>query len=86
MDLIKIDVEGMELDVLEGARETIVRCKPVMVVEIIRTDAAVVNALLKKWGYQIFPLDINVLAVDDSDPTLSMLSLNDGNLNLNLRR
>jgi FkbM family methyltransferase len=86
MDLIKIDVEGMELDVLEGARETNLRCKPVMVIEIIKTDAAAVNALLQEWGYQIFPLGINILAVHESDPTLSMLSLNDGNLSLNIRR
>ena len=86
MDLVKIDVEGMELDVLEGARETIARCKPVMVIEIIKTDAAAVNALLKKWGYQIFPLGINILAVHDSDPTLTMISFKDGNLTLNIRR
>jgi len=31
--LIKIDVEGMELDVIKGAREMIERCKPVLYVE-----------------------------------------------------
>lgn len=33
IDLLKIDCEGFELDVLEGARETIARCRPVVVVE-----------------------------------------------------
>lgn len=32
--LIKIDVEGSELDVLSGAAETINRCRPVVVVEV----------------------------------------------------
>ena len=32
-DLIKVDVEGMECDVLEGARETIARYRPVLFVE-----------------------------------------------------
>jgi FkbM family methyltransferase len=32
-DLIKVDVEGMECDVLEGARETIARHRPVLFVE-----------------------------------------------------
>lgn len=33
VDFIKIDVEGFEPGVIEGARETILRCRPVMVVE-----------------------------------------------------
>lgn len=33
VDFIKIDVEGYELQVVEGAAETITRCKPVMIVE-----------------------------------------------------
>jgi hypothetical protein len=32
--LIKIDVEGAELGVLEGAGETISRCRPLMMIEI----------------------------------------------------
>lgn len=33
-DFIKIDVEGMELDVLMGAEKTIGRCKPQLLIEI----------------------------------------------------
>lgn len=33
VDFIKIDVEGTELDVIQGGLETIRRCRPVMVVE-----------------------------------------------------
>lgn len=36
LDFLKIDVEGMELAVLDGARETIARCRPVMSVEADR--------------------------------------------------
>lgn len=36
--LIKADVEGMELSVLQGAAETIQRCRPVLYVENDRTD------------------------------------------------
>ncbi len=33
VSFIKIDVEGLELEVVEGARETILRCRPVLLVE-----------------------------------------------------
>jgi FkbM family methyltransferase len=41
VDLLKIDAEGMDLDVLRGAERAILRDKPVIVVEQIKTDAAV---------------------------------------------
>jgi FkbM family methyltransferase len=40
VDFIKIDVEGYEQSVIEGALETIQRCRPVMVVEQKGRDAA----------------------------------------------
>ncbi len=36
LDFLKVDVEGMELDVLHGASETIGRCRPVISVEADR--------------------------------------------------
>jgi FkbM family methyltransferase len=33
VDFIKVDVEGFELQVLEGARETLARCRPIVIVE-----------------------------------------------------
>lgn len=33
LDLLKLDVEGHELTVLEGAKQTILRCKPVIMIE-----------------------------------------------------
>jgi FkbM family methyltransferase len=35
VDLIKIDVEGAELDVLEGCWETIAKWRPVLIVEVV---------------------------------------------------
>jgi FkbM family methyltransferase len=49
-DVLKIDVEGMELDVLEGAEETL-KCFPVIYVEIIDNDEIAV--FLGKRGYSL---------------------------------
>jgi FkbM family methyltransferase len=50
--LIKIDVEGMERDVLAGAAETICRCRPFLYVEDDRRDrSAALRALLHELGY-----------------------------------
>ncbi len=55
LDLLKADVEGMELDVLDGALETISRCRPVVYVEInslhVR-DGAILR--LSNLGYHGF--------------------------------
>lgn len=41
VDFIKIDVEGMELDVLRGAYATIEACRPVLAVEADREDKVI---------------------------------------------
>lgn len=39
VDFIKIDVEGSELDVVKGARQTLLRCRPMVIVEQKGNDA-----------------------------------------------
>ena len=54
-DLIKIDVEGMELDVLLGAVGTIRRCRPVVYFEQTGpVGLAEAASLLRDFGYQLF--------------------------------
>ncbi|TNJ40657.1 FkbM family methyltransferase [Phaeobacter sp. B1627] len=50
-DFIKIDVEGMEIDVLCGLRETIARCQPALLVEVDRDNDTAFHALLDEIGY-----------------------------------
>ena len=33
IDVLKVDVEGLEISVLNGARETLARCSPVIIIE-----------------------------------------------------
>lgn len=59
LDLMKIDVEGAELAVLKGGLQTIVKCKPLLFMELLRKWAAPfgyhpndVIALLGGMGYR----------------------------------
>lgn len=52
-NLIKIDVEGMEFDVLDGAADTIQRYHPVLFVEHKKADPGVI-AWIKNRGYQLY--------------------------------
>jgi FkbM family methyltransferase len=53
--LIKIDVEGMELDVLAGAKATLARCRPILYVENDRADKAeALVARLQDDGYRMW--------------------------------
>lgn len=70
IDLIKIDVEGMELEVLQGAQESIKRSKPQVLVEVIKSDEQAITELLEAQGYRFFPVGLNILAVHSSDPVL----------------
>lgn len=53
-DFVKIDVEGMEPAVLQGARETLRRCRPVLMIEA--NDPVAVRDTLRPLGYRRFPI------------------------------
>ncbi len=71
VDLIKIDVEGMELEALEGANSTIDQSHPIMLIEKIKTDPARLRQWLEARGYEIIDAGINMLAIHKSDKTLA---------------
>jgi FkbM family methyltransferase len=68
LDLLKLDVEGMELEALVGAEETIKRYTPAMLIEIIKSDKAEISKKLQTWDYEAFPMGLNILAVRHDDP------------------
>lgn len=54
-DLLKVDVEGMELDVLKGAVETIGKCRPILYVENDRKDkSAALIEYIMSLGYDLY--------------------------------
>jgi FkbM family methyltransferase len=67
IDLIKMDVEGMELEALEGAADTIAKHHPVLVVEAIKVDRKALTAQLEGFGYNLYPMGMNYLAVHKDD-------------------
>jgi FkbM family methyltransferase len=58
IDVIKIDIEGAELDAFLGMEETFAECPPWLIVcelivgDIRGGDPCEVMALLKRWGYE----------------------------------
>jgi len=69
VSLIKVDVEGMELQVLRGAAETIARCRPVLYVENDRQDrSADLIRCIRGFGYRLWwhmPLLVAQERLDD---------------------
>ncbi len=63
LDLMKIDAEGMEDEVLQGATETLKRCRPVLYVEFMKSDAAAIKARLQGLGYTLYTVQMNFLCV-----------------------
>jgi FkbM family methyltransferase len=80
LDLLKLDVEGMEADALEGAAATLVRTKPVVLVEVIKSDRDALIGRLAEAGYRVFAIGLNLLAVHEADPVVRHLTLTDGKL------
>jgi FkbM family methyltransferase len=71
VDLIKIDVEGMEMEALEGASRTIDQSHPIMLIEKIKTNVDKLREWLGTHGYEILEAGINILAIHKSDKTLT---------------
>ncbi len=53
IDFLKIDVEGMEFDVMAGAMKTINKHRPILFVEIRRNELARFSKLMAEMNYRI---------------------------------
>jgi hypothetical protein len=75
VDFIKLDVEGMELEALQGAEKTIERSRPVLLIEKIKTDAEQLTRRLRDWGYTMADAGLNILAIHSSDKILADIKM-----------
>lgn len=78
---MKIDVEGHELEVLEGAQQTLVKHRPNLLVEVEERHRAgavhEVIELLQSWGYAgSFMIDCNIQSVSSFNLDEHQNSLN----------
>lgn len=83
VDFIKLDVEGMEVEVLRGAKNTLHALKPMLLLEVVKSDQTVIQQLLGEREYRLFPAGMNVIAVHEDDPVLPHLSHIDGTTYIN---
>jgi FkbM family methyltransferase len=73
LDLLKIDVEGAELDVLAGAIETIKRCKPYIMAERLKSRG--LQDVLAALGYASGVAEKNILAMPADDPNWAKIKM-----------
>jgi FkbM family methyltransferase len=73
VDLVKIDVEGMELEVLAGARQLIGMHRPILQVEWLKSPKPQLRQTLEDFGYRVFESGQNFVAIHPTDRSLQHL-------------
>jgi FkbM family methyltransferase len=70
LDLLKVDVEGMELEALVGGVKSIGNLRPVLLVEMVKVDRNQLRAWLENLDYSVFEFGMNFLAIHKTDKCL----------------
>ncbi|MHA1491431.1 MAG: FkbM family methyltransferase [Promethearchaeota archaeon] len=71
VDLIKIDVEGAEIQVLEGANNLLTQQSPKLLIDIHEIDRKKIFRILEKFGFKIFDYSNNGLVKIDEKEFIS---------------
>lgn len=80
LDFLKIDVEGMEMEVFEGAARAIEKHRPELLVEVVKSGREPIELWLRQRGYITYSLGLNLLALHGSDPALQRLKIENGSV------
>jgi FkbM family methyltransferase len=68
IDLLKVDVEGMEEDVFNGAEHSIIKFKPTIYFEHSKSDKNALHLFLNKNGYNLQYKGNNAVAIHQDSP------------------
>jgi len=74
-DLIKIDVEGMEIDALQGGINCIGNLRPMLFIETIKSDKSALIGWLDKLGYRIIESGMNFFAFHNADKSAAEIKI-----------
>ncbi|HEY4370629.1 MAG TPA: FkbM family methyltransferase [Burkholderiales bacterium] len=74
VDVIKIDVEGMEPEVLAGAARTLRAHRPLLYVEHLKTGREPLWRLLRDLGYLAFEMQDNFIGLPQGDPRTAAIT------------
>lgn len=77
LDLLKIDIEGMEMEALTGAAHTIARHRPYVIIEAIKADSQQIARFLSERGYRINYHGLNIVALHESEADIEGLVIKD---------
>jgi FkbM family methyltransferase len=69
---IKLDVEGMEEDVLQGAKEMLLSKRPLLFVEFIKSNQENLKSILKELDYRIFRTNTDFLCINRQSPYMEV--------------
>lgn len=77
-DYLKLDVESMEELVLAGAKKTIKSCKPIVQIEVIKSDREKIQKFFEQLDYIFFNLNggYDYLCMHKDDPIQNHLNEN----------
>ena len=75
VDLIKIDIEGMEMEALAGAAHCIRTMHPILLIETIKSDKNAIAGWLNNLDYTIIEVGINFFAIHTADKCLAHIKI-----------